>query len=359
MASRDINQTTTTSNTLQDYSVDPLTLDSTGDQKETEYVNTNWSTQLGYYKQIPELKQAIDAIAMWCAGRGWTADIPTKVILEKIMGWGEDSFQSIMMNAIRTKKIGGDAFIEIIRNTDTGTLINLKPLNPGDIKIVTNKAGLIIRYEQINRTNRRGNKRFTPDQILHLCNDRVGDEIHGVSVIDAVENVILARNEAMTDYRKVLHRNINPLKIFELDTDQANAVANFKTQYENMTKDYEALIVPKGNAQVTIPSVPIQNPQAWIQYLESFFYSAVGVPKAILGGTQDFTEAASKTAVFTFEQTWQTEQMELETDLWNQLGVRVKFNRPQSMKEDIQTNEAANGSQVGFQPNDTNVGAGA
>jgi hypothetical protein len=358
MANRDINETTTTdSSSLSDYSVDSQTLDQAGDQKETWYINSNAGKQLGYYKSIPELKQAIDALARWTAGKGWEADGRTTILLDRIKGWGEDSFQSIMTNMIKTKKIYGDAFSEIIRDEE-GTLINLKPLNPADIKIVTNKAGMIIRYDQVNRMEGKYNKRFTPDQILHLCNDRIAEEIHGISVIDACETVILARNEALTDYKKILHRNINPLVIYEIDTDQPSAVTAFKNQLGEMKENYEGLVVPKGNVDITIPSVPIQNPQQWIQYLENFFYQAVGVPKVILGGSQEYTEASSKVGYLTFEQVYMTEQTELEKDLKLQMGLEVKFNRPTSMKDDMQQNEAANTGQTNFQANDTQAGVG-
>jgi len=104
MANRDVNQTTTTENTQSDYSVASESLDQAGDQKETEYTNADWNKQLGYYKKIPELKQAIDALARWTAGKGWTADVPTTVLLDMMIGWGEDTFQSIMENMIRTRR---------------------------------------------------------------------------------------------------------------------------------------------------------------------------------------------------------------------------------------------------------------
>ena len=42
----------------------------------------------------------------------------------------------------------------------------------------------------------------------------MADEAHGTSVVDAVEDIILGRNEMMTDWRRILHRNVEPLFIF-------------------------------------------------------------------------------------------------------------------------------------------------
>ena len=125
------------------YSVPAVSTDGATDQKETEWINTNWTSYLGYYKKIPELMTAIDAIAKWTIGKGFTSNELTTLALMRIRGFGKDTFNSILENAIRTYHIGGDAFIEIIRN-DEGYLVNLKPLDPATIKIVANRKGIII-----------------------------------------------------------------------------------------------------------------------------------------------------------------------------------------------------------------------
>src|SRR3990167_3472411 len=102
---------------------------------ETNRDNSNWSQYLGYYKTIPELRAAIDAKATWTVGKGFTADPETTLILDLIKGFGKDTFNTILENMIRTYLIGGDAFCEIIRD-DEANLINLKPLDPGSIRII-------------------------------------------------------------------------------------------------------------------------------------------------------------------------------------------------------------------------------
>src|SRR3990167_6585797 len=90
---------------VTDYSVDTISTDAAGSQKETSYQNSNWSQQLGYYKKIPELQKAVQALAIWSVGKGYKADPEVKVILENIRGWGEDTFLSILTNMLITKKI--------------------------------------------------------------------------------------------------------------------------------------------------------------------------------------------------------------------------------------------------------------
>ena len=166
MANTDIRQTTTTGlkTGVPDYKVSPQTIDEAGHQKETYYQNPNFTKYLGYYKTIPELKQAVDALARWTAGRGWTSDDGTRTRLERIKGWGEDTFDSILWNLLVMKKINGDSYAEIIRWPDNGDLINLKPLNPQKIQIVVNSKGVIERYEELD-TNGKAKRKFKPDEI--------------------------------------------------------------------------------------------------------------------------------------------------------------------------------------------------
>jgi len=340
-------------NNVDDFSVATQNTDGVLDQKETTFVNDRWSQQLGYFRTIPELNRAITALAIWTAGKGFNTDSATEVLLDNITGWGEESFHQIMLNMIKTKKIGGDAFAEIIRN-DSGTLVNLKILDPATMRIVVNRQGIIIRYEQISKV-KKPEKKFKPQDIFHITNDRIADEIHGTSIVDVVETTILARNEAMADWRKVLHRNVVPVRIIEADTDDTTKIANLKTQYEEAINKGEVLIVPKGNVEIKDSNPVLQDSLSTIRYYENFFYSAVGIPK-VIASSEDFTESSSKIAFLTFEPIYTNEQTLLESDLWNQLAIRVTFNRPPSLSNNLKQDEAKDPSP--FQPNDTEAGVG-
>ena len=195
-------------------------------------------SQLGYFKTIAELNAAINAKATWTIGKGFKADEITTMLLDTIRRNGMDTFNTILENMIRTYYIGGDAFCEIIRD-DEGNLINLKPLNTGNMKIVTNKKGIVIRYERINKGN---NNRFDPERIFHLSRNRICDEIHGNSVIDPIENIILARNESIDDYKTVMHDNVTPRWKFKLKTDDPPEIAAYKAKMDAVTKTRSANI---------------------------------------------------------------------------------------------------------------------
>ena len=343
---------------LDDYSVDLQITEGASEAKETEYTNPDWSQQLGYYKEIPELQASIDAKATWTVGKGFTADPLTTMLLDTIKGWGKDTFNTIIENMIRTYYIGGDAFAEIIKD-EGNFLINLKPLDPSTIKIVADRRGMILRYEQVSK-NKIPNKRFDPDKIFHLARNRVADEIHGVSMIKVLENIILMRNEAMTDWKRVLHRNVDPLWIIHADTDDTAKIASIKSNWEEARKHGETWIVPKG---VVVPELVATaqgsslNPGGWIETLNQYFYQATGGTDIVIGASKDITEASAKIKYLAFQQTIEEEQLFIEEQARLQLNVVIELTFPASLVSEALSdkpkveNRGVEREQA-FQPND-------
>lgn len=362
MPNTDITQTTRTTTLatgVKDYSVPLKTTEGVSAAGETFYTNPNFTKWYGYYRKIPELKSAINALATWILGQGYEAEPHFSVILEHIKGWGEDTFNSILWNMLVTMKVNGDSYAEIIRDEETKTLINLKPLDPSSIITVCNPKGKIIRYEQTSKNPNSKPRKFEPDEIFHLCNDRIADEIHGISVIEAVQWVIDAKNEAMADWRRISHRST--IRILYVEEDNKTRLDNLKRDYKDVINKGELLILPikRGEGEfvdLTLP--PAEQFLAWIRYLENFFYQALGVPKVILGGTAENTEASAKVSVIVFDPTFIREITELEMDIWNQLGIKIKIKKQPSLMSEAQTNETKNTGQTGFQPNDVTAGAG-
>lgn len=307
------------------------------DQDETTYYQTNFSKYFGYYKKIPEVHIVVNTIATWTVGHGFTAPIPEITMeLAKLRGWGKDTFNTIIENMIRTYLIGGDAFAEIIRDEDD-SIINLKPLDPSSIVIVANKKGMIKRYEQTSKTGGKTIK-FQPEEIFHLCRNRVADEIHGTSFIEVLQDVILKRNEAMTDYADVLHRNIGIVNVFEVDTDDQTKIREFKALADKAISGRENIYIPKGNVsfqRISTPGFASMNPQPWIELLNTYFFQESGVAQIVLGSAKDFTDASAKIAFMAFEQRISEEQLFLEDQLLSQLGFIVKFNLPVSVQRDV------------------------
>ncbi len=359
--------------TITDFSVDPQTTDGAQDQKETRWQNNKFPQQLGYYKSIPELKSAIDAKARWVIGKGYKTNEITDMALSNFRGHGKDTFNSILMNQERVKEFSGDSYAHIIRlkeglfkkitnfigftKEDIGQLLNLKPLSPETMVIIANKQGLIIRYEQTSRTGSKGFKKFTPDQIFHLTRDRVADEIHGTGVIEACEENILMRNEAMEDYRKLLHRNVYPIKWLEVDTDDEAQVASYQAKVDKAFTQGENIVVPKGTTMppVIVGTAPNStlNPLPWINALTQKFYQEIGVPQIIVGGAQEITEASAKIAYLAWEQTVEEEQLYIEEQVLAQLNLEIDLEFPASLQNEMLSDNRKAETMQAATPEDT------
>ena len=365
MAETDITKTATGDFTADDWSPDSQSTDGVTDAKETIYQITDWDKWFGMYNTIPELKISIDAKSTWTVGKGFKANEITEITLFSIRGFGKDSFNSILANMIRTYHICGDAFAEIVRDpTKKNKLVNLKPLDPSSIRIIISNKGLIKRYEQVTKLGDKVSiKKFKPTDIFHLSRNRTADEVHGISLIPAVEEIILMRNEAMSDYKKLLHRNVQPVRIWHLDTDVASEITSFKEKVRDAKGDAEDIFIPKGAVETEIAAVPSNstlNPLPWIQQLNTYFYQATSVPQVIVGGSAGMTEAAVKIEYLAFEQTIENEQLYIEEQILQQLYLEVNLEFPASLKNEMITDMSKEETMQATTPEDvtgaTNMG---
>jgi len=350
-------------NAQADITIDAQNTDGATGQRETEYQITNWKTWFGYYIKIPELKQAIDMRAIWTVGKGFkTKDARTQVILDRMRGWGEDTFNDIIKNMVRTKRICGDAFAEIVKD-EKGNLINIKPLDPSTIKIIVDKKGMLKRYEQVSKVSGKLIKTFKPLNMLHLINKRVADEIHGRSDIEAIEEIILANNELFFDVKKLMHRHVKPIMAFKLNTDDQTKIDAFVAKMDAVVARGENIYIPKGSVEfelVAVPSNATLNPLPWRNHLKDYFFQVCGIPQIILGSSGEFTESTAKIAYLAFQQSVEDEQREIEDQIWRQLFLKVKFDFPASLRNEIlsmQDDEAKDGANAGLnmQPSDATV----
>jgi len=345
-------------NAVKDYSVDSTETDAATGNGETEYINQNWGKQLGYYKTIPELKSSIDTLARWTVGKGYVSNEITTLALMGIKGFGKDTFNTILENAIRVYHIGGDFYAEIIRDEEN-RLVNLKPLDTGVIKIVTNSKGIIIRYEQVSKAdNKKVIHSFKPDEIFHLSKNRTADEIHGQSMIDALEFIIKAKNEAMSDMKILMHRHVKPIVKWQLDTDDTAEIAAFKIKADAAVENGENLYIPMGAADAEYLSLAANatlNPISWIAMLDASFYKFAGIPQIVVGGSTGGTESADKTSYLAFEQTIEEEQLYVEEQVLSQLNMEIELEFPATLQNDLISDKAKEGSMQASTPEDTAV----
>ena len=359
MAETNINSSVASdlTNAISPYVVPSETTDGAGNSKEFEWTNPYWSEDYGYYLTIPEFKRAVDTKTLWTLGAGFEADDTTVLLLDSIKGNAKDSFNSILKNQIKTKTITGDSFAEVIRD-GKGVLANLKPLDPSSIRVVQNRQGRIVRYEQVSK-NKKSKKTFTPEQIFHLSHERIADEIHGTRIIQSLKWLIDARNEAMSDWRIVLRRNVRPVRLWFLDTDDPVEIAGFKATTDAAYGNTENLYIPKGTVETEIASVApnaTMNPLPWIEMIKDQFFQAVGVPQIIFGNAKGFTDASGKIVYLAFEQNVKEEQLYIEEQVLGQLNLEISLTFPASLQNElISSNEKDPNSLEPVEPNDQQV----
>ncbi len=349
-------------NNVTDVEVPTTSLDSPAEQKETPYINNEWTQQLGYYNSIPEVNAVIDAKARWTLGKGFIADPATEMLLDTIKATSKDTFNTILENMVRVYQIGGDSFAEIIRDDD-GTLINLKPLSPEFIKIIANKKGIIIRYDLLRSVN--GEKKkygdLKPEKMLHLMRNRVGDNFHGTSMVKALADIIKARNEAMKLQTKIVRRYAVPTIIWKLDTDVVAEIAEFKRKAEQTTEHGENLFIPKGAADHELLAVPPNatlNTLSWIKELNNYFFQAAGCPQIIVGNAAEFTDASAKISYLAWQQTIEEEQLYIEEAVLSQLNLVIDLVFPASLEGELLSDKAKDVTSGAAKPSDLLAGRG-
>lgn len=343
------------------YSVDTKETDGAFEQQETTWMNSDWTQYHGYYRTIPELAAVYDAKATWTVGNGFVADEQTTLLLDTIKGFGKDTFNTILENLARTKEIGGDAFAHILRDNE-GNLVNLKPLDPGTITIVAGRNGIIKRYEQNSKAGSgKKPKKFKVDEIFHLPRNRVADEIHGNTMTERLATIILMRNRAMADWDRVMHRNVDPMMIYHLDTDDPAEITTFKAKMDAAKGKGENIYIPKDAVvpeQLSLAPNASLNPLPWIESLNNYFYEAAGVPQIVLGGTGAITEAAVKIAYLAFEQTIKEEQLFIEEQVLAQLNLVISLEFPASLEGELLSDKSKDETSGAAKPSDTTAGSG-
>lgn len=330
-------QVTDFSSQATEFSVDQATTDT--NEWTPEFIK--WH---GYYRKIPELRAVINKLASWTFGRGIKADPKNESKLRRIKGFGKDSARSVLKNCWRTALICGDSFAHIIRDP-SGRIMNLKPLNPQSIKIISNKEGIVVNYVQTE-----SGRKFAHDEIFHLSYERIADEIHGIPFPEALEELIIARNEGLADLRVLYHRNIKPINWIEVETDDQTKINSIQSTIDEAFKKTENIVVPKGVIseikKMSQPQYGTLDSLNYIKFLVRQFVTACGVPEVIMGWGSDTTEASSKIIYLAFQQEIEDMQTYNEEQISSQLGIVLNLEFPASIEQKMLEDEKKDKGQV-------------
>jgi len=299
----------------------------------------DWSDYFGSYLKAPMLKASVDRVAIWAVGAGKikAKEKSHQILLDKITGFGKDSFRDILINLIKVALNGGDSHGEIIKDK-AKRLINLVPRNPANIEHEANENGILIKYNQININPTTKKKEiigsWEPEEIFHLCWGRMADEIHGRGVAEILKDIITKDEQARIALAKFIIRLNLPIRIIEVDSDDTAKLTSVKNQYKEAIDKGEVIVVPKDSIKVEDHKTEnqVQDVLNWNFYLMKYFVISMGCPEVILGSINSKdTEGASKILYLAFEQVIKNVQIWVEEQVRLQLGIEIDLPEPPSV----------------------------
>lgn len=307
----------------------------------------DWNKWHGLYRKVPELRSIIDVPSKWIVGRKLIMDDKTRKIVERWKGNGLDTVRKILINIKRTSKIGGDCYAEIMKDK-AKRIVNLKILDSGTIKIVADKFGIIEKYKQIaQKPNEKGQAEeigdgWNPDEIFHIANDRIADEIHGIPEAEKLQKLIKIKHQGMDDHTVVVHRYGKPTYFFEAGTDDETELKAIQTVLDNVKKNFEDALFPKGTLEkierISSPHYSVIDPIPWLKYLRSYFTESSGVPDLIRGKSDEVSLAAGKLNYLSYKEKIIMEQLEYSEEIKAQLGLDIAFEEPPELDIEVGIN---------------------
>ena len=110
----------------------------------------------------------------------------------------------------------------------------------------------------------------------------------------------------MSDNTVIIHRYGKPTYFFEADTDDETELAKITTTLNDVFKNFENSVTPKGVLnkidKVTTPQFGTIDPIPWMKYLRSYFTESSGVPDLVRGKSDEVSLAAGKLNFVSFKE---------------------------------------------------------
>lgn len=360
----DIGNTVASGNSaIPAHAIPSESMDNPSTQGLTRWNNEEAPKQWGIFLAAGDFKSAILMKAIWNVGKGWTTlSTHSQQILDRIVGNGKQNFDDILFNMEVMKRVFGDAYAEIIRDPKTNELVNLKILDPANVTILSNNKAMIKGYELATGKNSKGKTQtFKAEQIFHMPNNMLGNQIHGISDIAGMEKTILADDKSFEDLQNIVSFQAKPFIIFKMKTDDQTLINAFVTKVRNARAAGDDMFIPDDENLLSYEVVQV-NPSSilmeWRNDLRNGFYRKLGLP-LILFGASGSTESGGKMETFAHEQVFEYDQRDIEGHVWDQLGHKIDLISPTSLLNSLQSDQAKDASQgLEVQPSDVTAGSG-
>lgn len=333
---------TTTQEDVDDAEANPI----------TTWQSKKWMTWNSYYKTHIAIRAVINKLGMWAVGKGYKTDKKTEAILKKVSGWGKETFNSVIKNQVRIEHVNGDSYAEIITsdgellNEDGSNLLNIKPLNPGRIIHEVNESEILVGYKYKNSDG--SETAFEVEEIFHLCHNRDANEIHGTGDIEVLTTFLDKIKQLDEDMAVMFHRFVVPLVIWRLNTDDETVMADFKTKSKKARNGGDDMVIPDTAVGFELMEAgkgvgKIVNPMEWRNKWMEEVIKGGGVPALIMAIEAGTTEASSKMVYLAWQQVIEDTQRNLEEQIEMQLHIKVKFEFPARIEENLGEDEGKDG----------------
>ncbi len=347
----DVKNTTTSEldQSIEVQTTSPVDVDRAGAETRTEWTNDKWTTYNSYYTTHNAVNAVIKKLHMWSVGKGYKANPDTKKILNKIRGWGKETFNGVIGNQIRIEHINGDSYAEIVTTNeeeikpDGSNLINLKPLNPESIGHVINPQGILEGYKQKNTDGSESDLRL--NQVFHLCLNRNADEIHGTGDIEVLTTFLDKIKQLDEDMAVMFHRFVVPLVIWKLNTDDPTAMSTFKAQQVKARNGGDDMVIPETAVEWSLLEAGKNgvDPMTWRNKWTEEVIKGGGVPALIMAIEAGTTEASAKMVYLAWQQVIEDIQRSVEDQIKAQLGLEIKYEFPARIEENLGEDEGKDG----------------
>lgn len=336
---------------VKDFQTSPDTPDAQVAGKITYFYYDEADKHLGYFNDIAEIQAALKVFSNRVAGLGYSSTIH-QGILQNIQGIGGEGIIQIMENMLICSRVFGLGIVQQIRN-ERNTLINLKPLYPGDLAVGVDEFGMIDHFVQMNKHEpNKDPKKLKLKDVVFIMNNRIANNVKGTSIIKTLKKTIDAYVEALSDERKIRHREV--MGILEVDTEDRGEIATAISEYQKAVNKKDVFVTIKGVSEFKDPPQSPRDRVNYMQFLINQFYQEIGTPK-ILSTSEGYTESGGKAGLIAFEPTEIAAKKELEDAFWNQAAIKFQLTRTPSILGNEQETQAKNTGQTSIQPNETEV----
>ena len=238
-----------------------------------------------YYREDPVAKAAVDFLAEMICGVGYYTTCEDEKAKQIVDDFAEKvGLDQILMAAVRSMLIYGDAYIEKVANGKKITDLVVVPSKT--MKVLRDQHGRITGYQQkvIGRT-----VNFTPEEIVHLSYCKLPGEAYGISLLKPVAKMLETKKNSVEAMGKILGRYAAP-KIIWITKSEADAKA-LKKLLDGLQPNEDLIL--SGEIQFTPLTLdPRARFSFFYEYLDRQIFEGLKAP--LLSWLRNATEASAK-----------------------------------------------------------------